>query len=158
MSEIKKHKARLIFIQWTVWSILGLLATGCYQNPEYTPIDSSGKQKIITEFREGKITIDGKTFHSHDILIFPDRVKHNWGAMMEDHNLAPEEVKDIAEADIKTVIFGTGTAGNVTVSKKTLVFLQSKGMATHVLNSFDAVDLYNKSPKEKLAMVIHLTN
>ncbi len=147
------------------WQIIAgiVLAAGLFWlfipkggDSEYTPFEISGNEKIISEYQFGKITIAGKKYYDSDIAIFPDRVKHNWNAM-KDHELLPGEVEDVANANIKTVVIGTGSYGHVIVNSKTIELFESKGIKTHVMDTYKAVRFYNELPRENLAGIFHLT-
>ncbi len=129
-----------------------------FGGPEYDPIDISSfkNSDIISHYRFGKITIADKEYYDLDVIIFPDRVKYDWGGM-KDHELYPDEIEDVANEDIKTVVIGTGSQGNAFIKEETIQLLESKGITTHVMDTFKAVAFYNKLPKEKLVGVFHLT-
>ena len=129
-----------------------------FGDPEYDPIEitDENKNSIISHYGLGNITIAGKKYYELDVIIFPDRVKYDW-AGMKDHELYPDEIRDVANADLKTVIIGTGSMGHAFVMKGTKELLESKGMTVHVMDTFKATELYNKLPKEKLAGIFHLT-
>jgi hypothetical protein len=137
-----------IGLLWLFWPKMG--------DPDYDPIDIASHQgKIISDYRDGNITIAGKKYNDRGVIIFPDRVKYGWGGM-EDHALYPDEIEDVVNEDIDTVVIGNGYQGNAFVMKETKKLLKSKEIKIHLLNTHDAVDLYNKLPKRKLVGIFHL--
>lgn len=126
-------------------------------DPRYDPIDISNyRGNIIDDYRFGRITISGKPYYDLDVIIFPDRVKYDWGGM-KDHLLYPDEIQDVLAQDVETVIIGNGSQGNAAIMQETIQALQSKGIKTYVLDTYDAVNLYNELPKKKLVGLFHLT-
>ncbi len=129
-----------------------------FGGPEYDPIDITNfkNSDIISHYRFGKITIADKEYYDFDVIIFPDRVKYDWNGM-KDHELYPDEIEDVIKEDIKTVVIGNGSQGAAFIMEETIQLLESKGITTHVMDTYKAVAFYNKLPKEKLVGIFHLT-
>lgn len=139
--------------------LTGALWTSCTGDPKYDPLDTSDKETVISTFREGVIEIAGKTYRRpDDVLILPDRVKYGWSVMVEDHALQAEEIAEVADGSITVLIIGNGTEGDVKVPPSTMAFLKARGIEPLVMPTQEAVDLYNRSSKENLACLLHLTN
>ena len=128
-----------------------------FGEPEYDAIQiSEVPGSIISDYKFGKITIVGKTYYDLDVIIFPDRVKYGWSGM-KDHGLYPDEIEDVLKEDVDTVVIGNGSQGDAFIMKETVQKLESKGIKVHVLDTYDAVDLYNRLPKKRLVGLFHLT-
>ena len=133
-----------------------ILFSGCDGKPKFVPLATdSGNEKVITDYRFGKITIGAKSYYDTDIIIFPDRVKYNWHEL-KTHLVSPETISDVTKANIKVLIIGTGAQGGVAVPKATVDYFESIGIKTYVMDTWKAVDLYNDSKKDTLAAVLHL--
>ncbi len=155
ITPFKNPSSYIIYLLIDICIFL-LLFSGCDGKPKFVPLTTvSGDEKVITDYRFGKITIGAKSYYDTDIIIFPDRVKCNWHEL-KTHFINPETISDVTNANIKVLIIGTGAQGGVSVSKATLDYLESIGIKTHVMDTWKAVDLYNNSKKDKLAAVLHL--
>lgn len=119
-------------------------------------LEMGGGEKVIDRYEFGSIFVKGENYDDGDIIIFSDRIKHPLTILKDDHLLTPEDLEEIISTNMTTLIVGTGQFGNVIVPEKTLEFLQSKGIKTYIEKTQDAVDLYNKSKKEKLVALLHL--
>lgn len=139
----------------TLVSIILILLSGCTSEPKYDPLIVSGDEKVIADFRAGKIIIGAKSYFSSDIIISPDHVKYNWYGL-HDHIVKPETISDVINSDIKVLIIGTGAQNGVSVPKATIEYLESIGIKTCVMDTWKAVEFYDKSKREKLAAVLHL--
>jgi len=110
----------------------------------------------IEHYSFGKITIDGQTYTS-DVIIYPDRIDASWWRK-EGHNLQPEDLKDIVNANPNALIIGTGAFGVMRVPKETIAYLESKGIKVHAMRTGKATGLFNDLQKNTIVMAaLHLT-
>lgn len=110
---------------------------------------------MIDSYRFGHVVIDGKGY-SHDVIILRERIIANWWRS-EGHRLKLEDLKDIYDADIDTLVVGTGAYGMMKVDEDTRNGLKQKGIKVVTAKTKDAVDIYNNLPKERTAACLHLT-
>jgi hypothetical protein len=110
----------------------------------------------IEHYSFGKITIDGQAYSS-DLIIYPNRVDASWWRK-QGHNLQPEDLKDILNANPDVLIIGTGAFGVMKVPKETTAYLESKGIKVHAMRTGKAVDLFNELQKDATVLAaLHLT-
>jgi hypothetical protein len=110
----------------------------------------------ITHYSFGRITIDGSTYTS-DVVIYPGRVDPSWWRK-EGHYLQPVDLADVVASKPDLVIIGTGHSGVMQVPRETVGFLESKGIEVRVALTSKAVDMFNKSPKDRVVIAaLHLT-
>jgi len=60
------------------------------------------------------------------------------------------------DGTVSKFIIGTGASEGTLVMQQTLDFLESKGIEYTILNTYDAVRLFNKSTKTGLAAFFHI--
>lgn len=110
----------------------------------------------ITHYSFGRITVDGNTYTS-DLIIFPDRVEPSWWRK-KGHNLSPEDLTDMVNAEPDELIIGTGYSGAMAVSREALRLLKSRGIEVRVQNTGRAVEIFNSAPGDKKVIAaLHLT-
>lgn len=110
---------------------------------------------MIDSYRFGYIVIDGKGY-SKDVIVLPERIITNWWRS-EGHRLKLEDLKEIYDTGIDTLIIGTGAFGMMKVDDETKSELERKGIKVIIAPSKDAVDIYNDSLRAKTAACFHLT-
>jgi hypothetical protein len=110
----------------------------------------------IEHYSFGKITIEGMTYTS-DVIIYPEKVNASWWRK-QGHNLEIDDLVDILTAEPEVLVVGTGAMGMMKVPKETIAHLQSKGIEVHVARTGEAVEIFNKLQKDKVAIAaFHLT-
>jgi hypothetical protein len=110
----------------------------------------------IQSYRFGNIEIDGKHYNK-DVIIFPDRVRPEWWRK-EGHNLFPEDLKEVFATDADLLIVGQGAYSRMQVPDATRERIAEEGFGLQVLNTRDAVDMYNqRRAKERVIAALHLT-
>jgi hypothetical protein len=133
-----------------VWPIL-LIA--CASDVNYSPPESS-KEMAITHYSFGKIIIDGKTFEN-DVAILPDKTIKRWRAKVR-HAIQLVDVKDLIDESSATLIIGIGANKRCDISNDIIDYAESKGVRLEVLDTYEAVRLFNTFPKEGLSACFHL--
>ena len=109
----------------------------------------------ISDYRFGRIVIDGKTYTS-DVIVYPDRVDPSWWRK-EGHSLDPDDLAAVAAAGPEAVIIGTGDSGMMEVPTHTRTFLEKKGITVLIEKTGRAVHLFNEQRGRKVIGAFHLT-
>lgn len=110
----------------------------------------------IDDYSFGRIVIDGKTYTS-DVIVYPARVNPSWWRK-EGHYLREEDLADVAAEAPDVVVVGTGNSGVMEVPRKTVSFLESRGIRVFVEKTGKAVDTFNKQQGAgKVVGAFHLT-
>ncbi len=102
---------------------------------------------MIEHYEFGKIIINRKIYTS-DIIICKDKVIANWWRK-EGHNLCLDDIKDVVEkTKPKFLIIGCGANSVMNVSEEVKTYCSQNKIELYILNTYDAVSLYNKFVKE----------
>jgi hypothetical protein len=110
----------------------------------------------IEHYSFGKIIIEGMTYTS-DVIIYPEKVNASWWRK-EGHNLQVVDLMDVININPQILVIGTGATGLMKVPKDTMSHLESKGIEVHVARTGEAVEIFNKLQKDKVAIAaFHLT-
>jgi len=88
-------------------------------------------------------------------MIMPGQEARMWKFGIN-HQFHPNDVQAIVDGTVSKFIIGTGASEGTLVMQQTLDFLQSKGIEYTILNTYDAVRLFNKSTKTGLAAFFHI--
>jgi hypothetical protein len=98
--------------------------------------------------------VDGKEFNEMDIAISSDGKVVPWqiGTV---HVVAPADIEALIGPSTRVLIIGTGANGVSTVGADALSRAEAKGVKVHVLDTAEAVKLFNEMPKEGLAAAFH---
>lgn len=111
---------------------------------------------MIDEYRFGKISIDGREYHS-DVIIYPDRVDEKWWRK-EGHRLCEEDLEKALAADPEILIIGTGAHGLMAIPIETRRRIESRGIKLVAEKTKKACKTYNKlSPTARVVSCLHLT-
>lgn len=120
------------------------------------PVSMNKMPMHIDDFRFGEIVVNDTTYYS-DIIVYPDRVDPSWWRR-QGHYLSEEDVSGIVVARPDIVIIGTGQSGAMEVPESTVDFLESLGITVCVEKTGQAVELFNKQPKDRIVIgAFHLT-
>ena len=113
----------------------------------------------ITELSWGRIRIGERIFK--DIKIFPHGAREwDWRETGTQHQpgIQIAGVEELLNAGAKIVILSTGMWKYLHVRLDTLAYLQNQGIIVHVLQTEEAVKLYNQlCESEPVAALIHST-
>lgn len=110
----------------------------------------------ITHYSFGRITIDGNTYTS-DVIVYPGRVDPSWWRK-KGHQLEPADLDEVVKSRPAVLIIGTGASGVMQVPPETVRFLEAKGITVRIGRTAEAVELYNKTPKDRpVVAALHLT-
>lgn len=111
---------------------------------------------MIESYSFGRITIDGKEYHS-DVIVYPDRVDCTWWRR-QGHLLSPEDLADVISARPETLIVGTGASEMMRVTPETRKFLEANGIILIAEATDRACTLYNEMARSsRVIAALHLT-
>lgn len=118
------------------------------------------RSPVITHFSWGRLEIDGgKRFK--DAKLFPGGAREwDWSETGTDHvpGIRPIDVEELLEHGAKVVILSKGIYERLQACSETLEMLKQRGIEFHVLQTEEAVRLYNKlRKKEAVAGLFHTT-
>lgn len=129
------------------------VCSGCSSEINYTP-PAGSKEIAIHHYSFGKIVVNDKTYEN-DIAIFADGRVINWQAQAN-HAIQLTDVKALMKSAVTKLIIGIGANDGCSVTDEIALYAASKNITIHVLNTFEAVKLFNASPKEGLAACFHV--
>jgi hypothetical protein len=110
----------------------------------------------ITHYSFGRITVNHQTY-TKDVIIFPGRVFSPWWRKTG-HYLEVEDLAEVIDADVSTVIIGTGYNGTMQVSQGVIDLLRAHKIKVYVKNTNEAVALFNElSAINPVIAALHLT-
>lgn len=112
---------------------------------------------IIDDYSFGRIVINRRVY-DHDVIIYPDRIKHNWWRR-EGHKLYPEDLRDVIDYKPEYLVIGTGASGMMDVPKETRKYLEENKINVIILNTYDACKKFNELLKKgyRVVAALHLT-
>ena len=126
---------------------------GCSPEVNYSP--PAGDNEIaINHYSFGKIVVNGKTYEN-DIAIFPDSSVQNWRAQTN-HAIQLIDVKELISGAVKRLIIGTGANDGCSVTDEIVNYAASRNIEIRILDTYEAVKLFNASPKDGLAACFHV--
>jgi len=112
----------------------------------------------VNTYNFGKIDIGGKVY-DHDVIITPTGVQADWWRK-QGHNLSFEDLAGLMKHQPRELVIGTGYGGCMRVPGKLIEELEALGIITHVENTREAVNTFNRLEQEgttNLAAALHLT-
>jgi len=110
----------------------------------------------IDGYRFGRIVIDGKSYNQ-DVILLPDRVIERW-RRKQGHNLLPDDLGPVLEAEPDLLIVGQGAFGRMKVPEETRQTIEAAGIELIVCPSAEACKTYNKTREQQVtAIALHLT-
>ncbi len=110
---------------------------------------------MIDLYEFGKIVIDGKKY-TNDVVIIGKNVHPEWWRE-RGHVLQKKDLGPILEAELDTLVVGTGHDGMMRVEEDVREYCKERGVELIELKSGEAVKKYNSMKKRGLALAIHLT-
>jgi hypothetical protein len=118
------------------------------------------RSPLITHFSWGRLEVEGgKCFK--DAKLFPGGSREwDWRETGTDHvpGIRPADVEELLERGAKVVVLSKGIYERLQVCAETLKMLKQRGIDFHMLQTEQAVDLYNKlREKEPVAGLFHST-
>ena len=119
-----------------------------------------GRSPRITHLSWGRIEVEGgRTFK--DAKLWPGGVREwDWKETGTRHRpgVQPADVEELLEHGAEVVVLSEGILDALQVCPETLEFLKSKGIPAHVLQTEEAVRLYNElAQNQRAAGLFHST-
>ena len=130
-----------------------LIVASCSNETTFTPT-AGNKGPAITKYSFGQMIIDGKTYTS-ELQILPTGVVKKWSPN-DPHYILPVDIKEIVNSNIKALIIGNGANGGAAIPDETINFIKAKNIKVHIMNTHEAVKLFNESSKEAMGAIFHL--
>jgi hypothetical protein len=119
------------------------------------------KSPRIDKISWGQVKIEGFSSPFKDVKLFPGNAREwDWNETGTRHKpgIQPADVQELVDHGATIVILSTGMIERLQVRPETLQFLDKAGVKTHILNTNEAVQLYNELQKDKAAAaLIHST-
>jgi len=118
----------------------------------------------ITHISWGRmeVTINNQTHHFKDCKVWPGGAKAwDWGATGTHHQpgIQPADIEEILDQDIEVMILSLGMQLMLHACPETEDMLQSRGVAYHIEETRQAVDLFNSLTQQgkKVGGIFHST-
>ena len=111
---------------------------------------------IIDSYQFGEIVVSGKKYTS-DVIIFPDRVSHNW-QRRSGHQLCLEDIAGVIAENPEVLVIGIGVSGLVEVLPEVRYGVESRGIKLIVESTDKACHTYNQlCYAQRVVAALHLT-
>jgi len=112
---------------------------------------------MIEDYSDGRIRINGKDY-DEDVKIIDGRVVPGWWRKTG-HRIEREDIEDILAAQPDVLVFGTGYAENVRISKAVRFKAEAEGIRLIAEATPQAVNTFNRlwSEGRSVAGGFHLT-
>lgn len=110
---------------------------------------------MIDEYEFGRIVIDGKEY-TNDVIMVGENVYPEWWRE-RGHLLQKKDLGPILDAELDTLVVGTGHDGRMEVGEDVREYCRERGIRLIELKSGKAVKKYNSMEKSGAALAIHLT-
>ncbi len=138
---------------------LVLALSACKKGVDYTPPEGS-TDMAITHFSYDNLVVDGEKFDI-DVIILPNGKITSWAFDRDTHRITADDLRRPLTPETKTIIIGCGLHGEGFLDEDAVAFLQemeAKGISTHFLDTIEAVNLFNQTPKEGVLAFLHVRN
>ena len=110
----------------------------------------------IDSYRLGRVVISGKKYTS-DVIIFPDRVSHNWWRKTV-HQLCLEDIPGVITENPEVLVVGTGASGLMKVLPEVQQAIEAHGIRLIAETTEKACHTYNQLCRSQRAVAaLHLT-
>ena len=119
------------------------------------------RSPLIKDISWGQVQVEGYGAPFRDVKLFPGGAREwDWTETGTHHTpgILPADVEELIERGAVVIVLSTGFHGRLAVCSETLQLLEDALVTTHVANSEEAVQLYNKlRVREAVAALIHST-
>lgn len=123
-------------------------------------MDRKPSSPRITGFSWGRLDVDGDRSFK-DAKLFPGGAREwNWRetGTAHDPGIQPADVEELLEHGADVVVLSKGVMERLRICPETLDMLKNRGVAAHVLQTEEAVRLYNElQPKQRVGGLFHST-
>jgi len=131
-----------------------LVSTACSAAPDLDPPDGTmSKPRTTTslppriaDLSWGRIEVEGYQPFK-DAKVYPGGAREwDWDETGTDHNpgIQPADVEELLEHGAQVVILSQGNYSRLKTCPETIRMLEEKGVETHVLDTKEAVELFNE--------------
>lgn len=111
---------------------------------------------MIEEYGFGRITIDGRTYHS-DVVLSPDGVNDRWWRQ-ESHRLRLEDLRGVIECHPDTLVVGTGYFGMMRLDPALEKRVRQAGIQLIACTTKKACAEFNRLREtQKVVAALHVT-
>jgi hypothetical protein len=123
-------------------------------------VEAEVRSPLITHISWGRLELeDGRRFK--DAKLFPGGSREwDWSETGTEHvpGIQPADIEELLQHGAKVVVLSKGIYERLQVCSETLEMLKKRGIDFHVLQTEEAVDLYNKlRQKAPVAGLFHST-
>ncbi|MBI4525418.1 MAG: Mth938-like domain-containing protein [Deltaproteobacteria bacterium] len=123
-------------------------------------MEAEVRSPLITHCSWGRLEVEGGR-RFKDAKLFPGGSREwDWSETGTDHvpGIQPADVEELLEHGAKVVVLSRGIYERLQVCSETLEMLKQRGIDFHLLQTEQAVDLYNKlRENEPVAGLFHST-
>ncbi|MGH7857851.1 MAG: Mth938-like domain-containing protein [Candidatus Binatia bacterium] len=123
--------------------------------------ERSSSSPRITHLSWGRIEVEGGAAPLKDAKLFPGGAREwDWNETGTRHSpgIRAADVAEILERGVHVVVLSCGMQGRLQVHPETLGLLRTRGVAVHVLQTEEAVALYNElAGSEAVGGLFHST-
>ena len=111
---------------------------------------------IIDSYQFGLVVVSGKKYTS-DVIIFPDRVRDNWGRKTG-HQLCLRDIAEVMAENPEALVVGTGASGLMEVLPELEQGVETQGIKLIVEATDKACHTYNHICHSQRAIAaLHIT-
>jgi hypothetical protein len=122
-------------------------------------MEQDARSPRVTELAWGRLEVEGSTFK--DAKLFPGGARAwDWNETGTRHEpgIQPADVEELLERGITAVVLSKGFYGRLGVTPEALRMLEDRGVAAHVRQTEEAIELYNELREtQKVGALIHST-
>ena len=115
----------------------------------------------VTHLSWGRLEVEGEDGPFKDAKLFPGGVRTwDWRETGTDHEpgIQPADVEELLERGATAVVLSKGFQERLQVTPEALRMLKDQGVAAHVRQTEEAIQLYNELREtEKVGALIHST-
>ncbi len=115
----------------------------------------------ITRLAWGRVDVEGQPHPFKDAKLFPGGAREwDWRETGTQHvpGIQPEDVRELVERGARIVILSRGMYQRLRTPPETAAWLEERGVRVHILQSEEAVRLYNELVQhEAVGALIHST-
>jgi len=111
---------------------------------------------LIDSYQFGLIVVSDKKYTS-DVIIFPDRVRDNWGRKTG-HQLCLDDVAEVLTENPEVLVVGTGASGLMKVLPEAERGVETQGIKLIVEATDKACHTYNHiCHSQRVVAALHIT-
>lgn len=110
------------------------------------------KSPRVTHVSWGRLEVEGQRVFK-DAKLYPGGAREwDWRETGTEHvpGIQPADVEELLEHGVKTVVLSRGVQQRLQVCSETVDLLEARGIATHILETEEAVRRYNELREREL--------